>query len=169
MRGDEVIQNEAPLRRRKEIWSWLHILLTCVAVSCAVAGCVSTSWYRHQTRLDAELSPSSNRGRAVAVDLVAAYEKAVVDTLGSTPARQWFDGKRSWLKRQYPNGFQRWHWEWASGQGVPPKVLSMPARTEGVYIFASYEGAGPHRTRVARLRDIELFLGETSFQARPRP
>lgn len=149
------------------IWHWGAVLLVCAAVGVAMAGCATEAWYRNLSRMEVTVVPSSNRGVAVAVDLVGVYERALADSLRSTTARQWFGGKREWLRRQYPDGFQRWSWEWASGQAVAPKVLSVPARTNGLFVFASYQGRKPYRVEVKPLRDIELFMGETSFQARP--
>lgn len=160
-------QRWAFLKNTEGIRRWGTVLLMCATVGAAVLGCATEAWYRKLNRMEVTVAPSSNRGMAVAVDLVGVYENTLADSLRSTTALQWFGGKREWLRRQYPGGFQRWNWEWASGQAVSPKVLSVPARTKELFVFASYQGRKPYRAEIKPLRDIELFMGEVSFQARP--
>lgn len=131
-------------------------------------GCTHVPYFRTLSKVDVRIDERSNRETAVALDLVCVYNKALVDSVKALSAQKWFRRKAS-LRQRHPDGFETWRWEWAAGQNVAPRIVPMPNFTKAVFLFANYRTSGAHRVRVAAHRDLELFFGETSFQARPAP
>jgi type VI secretion system protein len=146
-------------------------LLPAVVVLLAVifgAGCSAAPYYQHPVELSVQVTDAANRDMPVAVEVVYVYDPALTDTLAGLSATQWFR-RRPELAWRHPNGFERWRWEWAPGQSVPPKQLPTVFFTRAVFVYAGYQSPGTHRARVPPFRPFKLELNQTNFQARAAP
>ncbi len=138
-----------------------------LGIVLAAAGCVSAPYYQRPVDLAVQTTDTTNQQMPVAVEVVYVYEPALVDTLSSLSAAEWFRKRRA-LAWRHPQGFERWRWEWAPGQSVPPRRLTADHRAQAAFVFAGYRSPGAHRDRVPPYRTLELTLNRTDFQVRPR-
>jgi type VI secretion system protein len=109
-----------------------------------------------QTRvtLHVHVAPDANQNAPIPVDLVFAYEQGVADALAELGAGEWF-ARKAQMRRDDPDrqAFEVWEWEWVPGQEVPAIEQSVPAGARrwvrGIFVFANYRSAGPHRLRLS--------------------
>lgn len=153
---------------------YLYVLALVSATSCGIAGKSSSalagarSLFVEELRVNVVVSPELNGGSPVAVDLVVAYDEALMDQLVAMSAADWFD-QREQFGRDFPEALDAWQWEWVPGQRVDTQWLPIHARrSKGGVIFADYALPGTHRARIDLRKPVALSLGEDSFSVQNR-
>ena len=117
-------------------------------------------------KMQVRVSPELNQNSPVAVDLVVAYEKKLLEQLQELTAQEWFE-QRDQLQRDFPKGLDRWSWEWVPGQEVPEQTLTFRLGAAGALLFADYLEPGAHRQAVDPHEHFHLELEVSAFSITP--
>lgn len=105
-----------------------------------------------------DTAPDANDNAPVAVDIVAIADAALVPTVQSLPAAQWFNAK-SQLLRDAPDGLRVWSLELVPGSRyISEENPLRDAPAEAIVLFARYRSAGDHRLRLDNLDSLHLLL-----------
>jgi len=137
---------------------WVGLAIALLATACFLPV--------RQTRvtLHVQVAPDANHNAPIPVDLVFAYDKAVAGALAGLSAVDWF-ARKAQMRRDDPRraAFDVWEYECVPGQEVPPIEQSVPAGARrwvrGIFVFANYRSAGPHRLRLAPGSSSLALLG----------
>lgn len=116
--------------------------------------------------VEVRIAPDLNQASPVALEIVVAYDKKVLDKLREMPAREWFE-KRAQILRDHEGALQTWDFEWVPGQQVEPLALRYEVGAKRGVIFADYFSPGPHRLLVDPHRGIRLLLEADGFTVEP--
>lgn len=131
-----------------------------------LAGCAAPCVLDERGRIEVVAAPDANRGSAVAVDLVAANDRALADQLAGLDATQWFV-RRAQLERDNPGTLTVTGWELAPGQRVGPEEVRFPCGPRGIFAFASLRAPGEHRVRLRRLSRLTIEVGPDAMVVSP--
>lgn len=105
-----------------------------------------------------ETVPDANDNAPVAVDIVAITDSALLPTVQSLSATQWFNAK-SQLLRDNPDGFRVWSLELVPGSRfVAQENPLQGVTTEATLLFARYRSEGDHRLRLDKVSSLHLLL-----------
>jgi len=171
-----VFARRPSVNRRWAVTRTRSVVLLILAFAGCVLGC-GTPNVGHQrlgirTRsifgarlsIKARVSERANRNNPVAVALVLVYDDALMETLQTMTARDWFE-KAEQIKLDFPEhvAFDHWAWEWVPGQEAPVLHVPLKDRPQKAVIFADYLSPGDHRARVDVRRDIAIQLREDGF------
>lgn len=116
-----------------------------------------------------DVASDANADSALAVDVVAVYDTALLKALLALPASGWFQTGDQ-LQRDYPEGMTVWSWQVVPGFSPRPRTVSAAtAAAYDVVVFAAYETAGDHRARIGTLTDVTLHLQRNGFTVSARP
>lgn len=113
------------------------------------------------------VAPDANLQSPIAVELVVVYDRPLLDQLRELTARQWFE-RRDDLRRDYPQSFVSWSWEWVPSQAVPEQVLRYEVGAKAGIVFADYVTPGSHRAVVDPHQPLRLALERNGFVVGPR-
>lgn len=126
------------------------VIATAVA---SLSVCCGIGTRNVRLQLHVQVAPDVNDDRPIPVDVVFAWDKAIVGKLEALTAKDWFD-KKTALRRDDPKerAFTAHEWEWVPGQDVPDIDLNVPAASRqwvrAIFVFANYRTEGPHRAHV---------------------
>ncbi|HEX4955273.1 MAG TPA: type VI secretion protein [Thermoanaerobaculia bacterium] len=142
--------------------------MALVLLSTTACGLVSATQRMFGSTLPLEVvvSPRANLGNPVAVSLLVVYDRKVLERLIALPAASWFKERDQW-RRDFPEAFDVWGWEWVPGQVVRGEELEVRAGARAVLIFADYYTPGSHRASVDPKRGWRLRLEERAFAVEP--
>jgi type VI secretion system protein len=139
------------------------LLLCSVMMALTISGCGSIFQHATTAQVEFHVDPTANENSAVEVDVVAVYNKTLLDTLLALPARQWFPQKAQFAL-DYPDGYKAWNWQLVPGQNVPPREISAETdKAYGVLVFANYRTDGDHRARIGTLSRVVITLQQKGF------
>jgi type VI secretion system protein len=146
--------------------SWLRSSAKQIALGLGLLGlsaCGEIFQHAATSQVSLIATPTANQNSAIEVDVVAIYNDALLKTLLTIPARQWFPNKAQYAL-DYPQGFKAWNWQLVPGQTVPSQDLSTDTDIAyGVLVFANYRTDGDHRARIGSLEKVTITLEQKGF------
>lgn len=105
-----------------------------------------------------ETVPDVNDNTPVAVDIVAVADSALLPTVQSLSAAQWFSAK-SQLLRDNPDGLHIWSLELVPGSRFVTESSPLHGvKAETTLVFSRYISAGEHRLRLDKADSLHLLL-----------
>lgn len=105
-----------------------------------------------------ETVPDANDNTPVAVDIVAVADSALLPTVQTLSAAQWFNAK-SQLLRDSPDGLHIWSLELVPGSRFVTKNSPLHGvKAETTLVFSRYISAGEHRLRLDKADSLHLLL-----------
>ena len=105
-----------------------------------------------------ETAADANDNTPVAVDIVAIADNALLPTVQSLSATQWFNAK-SQLLRDSPDGLHVWSLELVpDSRFVTKSSLCTALRQRQFCCFARYSSAGEHRLTLEKADSLHLLL-----------
>ena len=103
-----------------------------------------------------ETAADANDNTPVAVDIVAIADNALLPTVQSLSATQWFNAK-SQLLRDSPDGLHVWSLE-PDSRFVTKSSPLHGVKAEAILLFARYSSAGEHRLTLEKADSLHLLL-----------
>ena len=105
-----------------------------------------------------ETAADANDNTPVAVDIVAIADDALLPTVQSLSATQWFNAK-SQLLRDSPDGLHVWSLELVpDSRFVTTSSPLHGVKAEAILLFARYSSAGEHRLTLEKADSLHLLL-----------
>lgn len=105
-----------------------------------------------------ETVADANDNTPVAVDIVAVADNALLPTVQTLSATQWFNAK-SQLLRDSPDGLHVWSLELVPNSRFVTKNSPLQGvKAEAILLFARYSSAGEHRLRLDKADSLHLLL-----------
>jgi type VI secretion system protein len=126
------------------------------------------SFFGGDLKVQVAVAPNANQNSAVAVELLVISNEQVLSEAMKLTAQKWFEG-RDEFRRDHPDGYVSWSWEWVPGQEVAPQKLAFGVGARAGILFADYSSPGSHRQRFDPHQPIRLHLEETDFTVEARP
>lgn len=142
-----------------------HRLMPCLALCAvlAVTACGGLFQKSDTATVTLSVAADANANSAVAVDVVAVHDTALLEKLLSLSAAGWFQGSAQ-LQLDYPGGMTVWSWQVVPGFSPPPRDVSAGSSTAyDVLVFAGYQTPGDHRARIGTLVDVTIQLEQAGF------
>ncbi|MEM9556806.1 MAG: type VI secretion protein [Acidobacteriota bacterium] len=100
------------------------------------------------------------------MDLLVVYDEGLLDQLISLDATQYFAQRRQ-LRRDRPDDFDWWSYEWVPGQQTQQLQLPFASGARAAIVYARYVTPGAHRVRVDPRTPHRLVLGSERFDVLP--
>lgn len=131
------------------------ILLFLITI---ISGC--SLW---QSRMDIssvviDVAPDANDNAPVAVDMVAINDPALIPSIQSLSASQWFNAK-SQIVRDAPDALHIWSLELVPGSHFVTEDNPLKGKpAEAILLFARYRSDGDHRLRLDKTTSLHLLL-----------
>lgn len=110
----------------------------------------------------------ANQDYPITIDVVFAYDRALVDQLQALSAREWRQRQND-IRLAFPTDIQVDSYEVVPAQ--KPLVRTIPERAVdalAAFVFVHYRSDGMHRARVDDLERFAILLGEKDFSIEPR-
>jgi len=142
----------------------LCLLLAVVLGSCSAN---PRSFFGGDLKLQVESAPDANQNSPVAVELLVISNEQVLAEAMKLSAQKWFEG-RDEFRRDHPDGYVSWSWEWVPGQEVAAQKLAFGVGARAGLLFSDYSSPGNHRQRFDPHQSILLRLAETDFAVEAR-
>lgn len=135
----------------------------CLLSLGTLAACGGIFQHASTSQVTLIATPTANQNSAVEVDVVAVYSDALLKTLLTVPARQWFPNKAQYAL-DYPQGYKAWNWQLVPGQTIPSQdIATQTDKAYGVLVFANYRTEGDHRARIGSLEKVTITLEQKGF------
>jgi type VI secretion system protein len=138
-------------------------LLAALALSCSAN---PRSFFGGDLKLEVFVAQKANQNSPVPVELLVISNEQVLGDVLKLTAHDWFTQREDW-KRDHPNGYVSWTWEWVPGQTVPARKLPFGTGARAGILFADYLSAGSHRLRFEPHQGLRLRLEEKEFTVEP--
>lgn len=137
---------------------WIRLVLIAVLAACAADDATI------RTRMvELDVAAGANGDNPVALDLVLAYDPALVEQLAGLSAADWFR-RRGEIRLAFPTVVEVSSFEVVPGQpGLVHEVSEKGEEAIAAFVFADYASQGPHRARVDALERFAVRLGPRDF------
>ncbi len=109
------------------------------------------------------IAANANMNNPIAVEFVLVYEEELLNTLVKTTSKDWFLNREQ-IRKDFPEGFRSWYWEWTPGQDVDNQKLPLVPKAKAALLFANYV-AGESRIRLDPHKSVVIDLGERAITA----
>ena len=137
-----------------------------IAVLMVAAGCFFGGGGAGTKGYSVVVSPSANGNSPVPVELVAVFDRKMVDEVAGLTAADWFQ-RREQFGRDYPELWKSRRWEFVPGQSMPLHGLERELRgARALFLWADYPGEGPHRVRLDNFKYVTIEFGEKDVTVR---
>lgn len=149
-------------------WRVARGLVAGFAAALLLAGCAFGDPAIRTRVIEMEVAPGANGDDPVPVDIVLAYDPALVKQLSDLSASDWFR-RRGELRLAFPTGAAIASYEVVPGQkGLRFDIPESAGKPIGAFVFAGYGTEGTHRARVDSLEHFAVLLGPKDFSIEPR-
>ena len=137
---------------------WIRLVLIAVLAACA-----SDDATIRTRMIELDVATGANGDNPVALDVVLAYDPALVEQLVGLSAADWFR-RRGEIGLAFPTGVEVSSFEVVPGQpGLVHEISQRGEDAIAAFVFADYASRGPHRARVDALERFALRLGPKDF------
>lgn len=136
-----------------------------VLLAALLAGCAAgTGIGPAATGISIRAAADANFGHAVAVDIVAVHDAALVERLNALSAAQWFERRPQMLVQWSQRGLAAWSFEVAPGTRLQgPQAVIYDEGAQALFVYAQYFSPGEHRWRVSPQRALQVELSAEDF------
>ena len=143
---------------------WMIIGATIFVLACSnktTETAKKTTGRVHRVTIDAE--SKANMGTPVALDIVSAYDRQLVEALDSIDASDWFASKSKYID-QFEGKIFVMGREIAAGNQVQIEYTTeIDAKPISTFIFAAYRSPGEHRVKVEGFEPLIIKLEENEI------
>lgn len=145
---------------------------TAALLLTLLVGCNSIPFFQHKiaTReMVLDVGEDANDRSAIAVELVAVGDDALLAKLQDLSADQWFATRANW-QRDFPDTLQSWSYEIPPGRTLQLKPTPFAGqRAKALLLFAQYKKTGAHRLRLDSYPRVMVHFAEQEMQLEPLP
>ena len=141
----------------------IFLALVCGGLSGCGLAKKTRSLFGGTLPLRIEVASTVNHNSPLAVDVLVVYQKSFLTKMLELPARDYFS-RREQLRRDYPDDYDVWSWEWVPGQEPLDLELNFRMGIESAVVFADYLDAGAHRVRLEPRKRQRLLFEENGFR-----
>ena len=144
--------------------AFLAVVLVLFLSGCSQTGLTRQASMLFVGRSSVEFSISSdlNQNSPLAFDILFVHGEALLETLESLDAAEWFE-RRAQILKDHGRHLEAHQWEFVPGQPTVRVRLQFRRGVRGGVAFAGYQSGGSHRKLFNPRRDLLVALGETDW------